>query len=110
MNFALILFLLTLVSGVLLVTLPGADPVWTARARTVVVADTGSDVRDVYMQSFLSRGDRLRSAIATARLAEFWPTMWRSSSETISWGVIWDMVRVFRGRRMTDDFAAARLH
>jgi hypothetical protein len=54
----------TLVSGVLLVTLPGADPVWTARARTVVVADTGSDVRDVYMQSFLSRGDRLRSAIA----------------------------------------------
>ena len=54
----------TLVSGVLLVVLPGADPVWTARARTVVVTDTGSDVRDVYMQSFLSRGDRLRSAIA----------------------------------------------
>lgn len=54
----------TLVSGVLLVVLPGADPVWTARARTVVVADTGNDVRDVYMQSFLARGDRLRAAIA----------------------------------------------
>src|SRR3954469_24543072 len=31
---------------------------------------------------------RLRSAIATARLASACPTMWRSSSETISWGVI----------------------
>src|SRR5215813_8221467 len=34
------------------------------------------------------RRQRLRSAMATARLASFWPTMWRSSSETISWGVI----------------------
>src|ERR1700712_2444042 len=34
------------------------------------------------------RRQRLRSAIATARLAALWPTMWRSSSETISCGVI----------------------
>src|SRR3954471_2023727 len=34
------------------------------------------------------RRQRLRSAIATARLALPWPTMWRSSSETISCGVI----------------------
>src|SRR6185437_7260699 len=32
------------------------------------------------------RRQRLRSAIATARLASFWPTMKRSSSETISRG------------------------
>jgi hypothetical protein len=30
---------------------------------------------------------RLRSAIATARLAAAWPTTWRSSSATISRGV-----------------------
>src|SRR5512132_3487972 len=34
------------------------------------------------------RRQRLRSAIATARLALPWPTMCRSSSETISCGVI----------------------
>src|SRR4051794_21520711 len=34
------------------------------------------------------RRQRLRSAIATARLAPLWPTMWRSSSETISCGVM----------------------
>src|SRR5690349_18853807 len=34
------------------------------------------------------RRQRLRRAIATARLASNWPTMWLSSSETISWGVI----------------------
>jgi hypothetical protein len=33
------------------------------------------------------RRQRLRSAMATARLAAFWPTMKRSSSETISRGV-----------------------
>src|SRR5579871_1257164 len=32
------------------------------------------------------RRQRLRSAIATARLASFWPTIKRSSSETISRG------------------------
>src|SRR5450631_2916430 len=32
------------------------------------------------------RRQRLRSAMATARLASFWPTMKRSSSETISRG------------------------
>jgi hypothetical protein len=32
------------------------------------------------------RRQRLRSAMATARLASCWPTMWRSSSETISRG------------------------
>src|SRR5690606_40515026 len=32
------------------------------------------------------RRPRLRSATATARLASFWPTIWRSSSETISRG------------------------
>src|SRR6266700_2746754 len=36
--------------------------------------------------SSLSRRQRLRSAIATARLASFWPMMKRSSSETISRG------------------------
>src|SRR4051812_27959177 len=34
------------------------------------------------------RRQRVRSAIATARLAAAWPTMCRSSSETISCGVI----------------------
>ena len=34
------------------------------------------------------RRQRLRNAMATARLASFWPTMYRSSSETISRGVI----------------------
>src|SRR5215467_8659368 len=36
--------------------------------------------------SSLSRRQRLRNAIATARLASPWPTMKRSSSETISRG------------------------
>jgi hypothetical protein len=35
------------------------------------------------------RRQRLRRAIATARLARDWPTMFLSSSETISAGVIW---------------------
>src|SRR6202011_6311446 len=38
------------------------------------------------------RRQRLRSAIATARLAPDWPTMWRSSSETISCGVMLDFI------------------
>src|SRR5262249_7325858 len=38
------------------------------------------------LSSSLSRRQRLRSAIATARLASLWPTMKRSSSETISRG------------------------
>src|SRR5277367_3828168 len=37
------------------------------------------------------RRQRLRSAMATARLAAFWPTMCLSSSSTISRGVICDM-------------------
>src|SRR5207253_4553514 len=37
------------------------------------------------------RRQRLRRAMATARLAAFWPTIWRSSSETISWGVMEDI-------------------
>src|SRR5881398_3239954 len=36
------------------------------------------------------RRQRLRSAIATDRFAAAWPTMWRSSSETISCGVMLD--------------------
>src|SRR5690606_2103300 len=39
------------------------------------------------------RRQRLRSAMATARLAAAWPTMWWSSSETISWGVMEDIVQ-----------------
>jgi hypothetical protein len=35
------------------------------------------------------RRQRLRRAMATARLARDWPTMFLSSSETISAGVIW---------------------
>jgi hypothetical protein len=38
--------------------------------------------------SSCARRQRLRSAIATARLAACWPTMWRSSSCTISRGVM----------------------
>src|SRR5271169_6660227 len=37
------------------------------------------------------RRQRLRRAIATARLAAFWPTMCLSSSSTISRGVICDI-------------------
>ena len=37
------------------------------------------------------RRQRLRNAMATARLASSWPTMCLSSSETISAGVIWDI-------------------
>ena len=44
-----------------------------------------------------SRRQRLRSAIATARLASFWPTMKRSSSETISRGEK-SVIRGFRAR------------
>src|SRR5690349_126621 len=39
------------------------------------------------------RRQRLRRAMATALLAAACPTMWRSSSETISWGVMEDMMR-----------------
>src|SRR5690606_7805091 len=38
--------------------------------------------------SSCARRQRLRSAMATARLACCWPTMWRSSSCTISRGVM----------------------
>src|ERR1700694_964498 len=38
------------------------------------------------LSSSFRRRQRLRSAIATARLASLWPTMKRSSSETISRG------------------------
>ena len=37
------------------------------------------------------RRQRLRKAIATARLAAFWPTICLSSSSTISRGVICDI-------------------
>src|SRR5204863_8431093 len=37
------------------------------------------------------RRQRLRNAIATARFALAWPTMWRSNSETISCGVMLDL-------------------
>jgi hypothetical protein len=53
----------------------------------------GSDHQDVFRQHFFAqpvvncwRRQRLRSAMATARLASAWPTMKRSSSETISRG------------------------
>jgi hypothetical protein len=39
------------------------------------------------------RRQRLRSAIATARLAAFWPTMCRSSSVTIWRGVSFSAAR-----------------
>jgi hypothetical protein len=68
-------------------------------ARNLGLADTGgADHQDVLGRDFgrsLSstcwRRQRLRSAMATARLAAFWPMMKRSSSETISWGVMEDM-------------------
>src|SRR3974390_2980581 len=41
------------------------------------------------------RRQRLRRAIATARLADFWPTMCLSSSSTISRGVICDIALEF---------------
>src|SRR5450432_1017424 len=46
------------------------------------------------------RRQRLRRAIATARLAAFWPTMCLSSSSTISRGVICDMGRQFLDRQI----------
>jgi hypothetical protein len=64
-----------------------------------LAAAGGADHQDVlrHTSSRIASGSccrrqRLRSAIATARLASFWPTMKRSSSETISrgktrWGV-----------------------
>jgi hypothetical protein len=39
-----------------------------------------------------ARRQRLRSAMATARLAACWPMMCLSSSATMRWGVISDMV------------------
>src|SRR5205814_5657796 len=48
------------------------------------------------------RRQRLRSAIATARLALPWPTMWRSSSETISWGVMLDFISVISSAQRFD--------
>jgi len=45
--------------------------------------------------SELQAAPRLRSAMATARLALFWPTMKRSSSETISRG---EKVLMMEGR------------
>src|SRR6476646_7403733 len=50
------------------------------------------------------RRQRLRSAMATARLASRWPMMWRSSSETISRGeneVMWLRLRL---QTFDDDF------
>ena len=35
--------------------------------------------------------------MATARLAACWPTMWQSSSETISWGVMADIFKAKSG-------------
>ena len=64
-------------------------------ARDLGLADAGRpDHQDVLRQHLLaqacrsscSRRQRLRSAMATARLASAWPTMKRSSSETISRG------------------------
>ena len=62
--------------------------------RDLGLADAGRpDHQDVFRQHLFaqlpvscSRRQRLRSAIATARLASAWPTMKRSSSETISRG------------------------
>ena len=62
--------------------------------RDLGLADAGRpDHQDIFRQHFLaqlpvscSRRQRLRSAIETARLASVWPTMKRSSSETISRG------------------------
>src|SRR5574337_2050935 len=65
------------------------------RAISVLPTPVGPIIRMflgvISVRSFSStcwRRQRLRSAIATARLAAVWPTMWRSSSETISCGVI----------------------
>jgi hypothetical protein len=71
-------------------------------ARDLGLADAGgADHQDVLGRdlgrSFSStcwRRQRLRSAMATARLASCWPTMWRSSSETISCGVMEDMANL----------------
>src|SRR5580698_6787237 len=46
------------------------------------------------------RRQRLRSAIATARFAAFWPTMCLSNSSTISRGVICDMKLQFLDRQI----------
>src|SRR5690606_38226374 len=56
------------------------------------------------------RRQRLRSAMATARLAACWPTIWRSSSCTISrgvmveelFGVIWGSVIRYSGFGIRD--------
>src|SRR3989338_7058082 len=48
------------------------------------------------------RRQRLRSAIATARLAAFWPTMYLSSSEAISRGVMLDIVRFLMAREFLE--------
>src|SRR5438445_5630578 len=53
------------------------------------------------------RRQRLRNAIATARFALDWPTMWRSSSETISWGVMLDFM--FRSAQRLDDVVLIRV-
>src|SRR5215210_771274 len=46
------------------------------------------------------RRQRLRNAMATARLASFWPTMKRSSSETISRGLRLTVSVVGTGRTL----------
>src|ERR1700721_4295301 len=48
------------------------------------------------------RRQRLRSAIAPARLASSWPTMKRSSSETISRGLNEDVMSSFRHCERSD--------
>ena len=66
-------------------------------ARDLGLADAGrADHQDVLGHHLVAqlrlrscmRRQRLRSAMATARLAACWPTMWRSSSCTISRGVM----------------------
>src|SRR6476661_8303782 len=54
------------------------------------------------------RRQRLRSATATARLASFWPTMKRSSSETISRGEK-SVICVLAQGRMRSQPGSARL-
>src|SRR3954471_18077381 len=55
------------------------------------------------------RRQRLRNAMATARLARAWPTTCLSSSETISWGVMFMMVVCGRGEPAGGDFLCGDL-
>src|ERR1700710_688453 len=72
----------------------GAPASFASRRAISVVPTPGSTIIGIFSGSCPSRGEpvscslrqRLRSAMDTARLASAWPTMKRSSSETISRG------------------------